>query len=424
MELSKYNICNCVNNGGFALLQLAIGVIVLGIIATGFIQLQTTQKAGEIIRETQGNISSIENAINLFYIAGNARYPCPARLDAANGDDYYGAEQDCSDAGLAAMKECSDTNWRNDGICKTDAGADPVVIGAVPFQVLNISEEYTLDYWGNKILYAVAFQKTREATFDLSVGTVKVHAIDDPDDAGADATPDEINFSPDGADFILVSHGENALGSFNRDGAFSDTCPAGAAVIEKMNCDYDDVFLSRTHPENPDRTATNSVVGDLYYDDDTRFQTKVPLPLWFLNTAYTDNVMTSSEKVGIGTNSPQFNLQVKDGNMLVDDNIETKYYCDETMSNCFITQALTKSEIDFSCSHPAWGEQGLVELSGNKFRCMSTLDRGTGATLDPNGKAFMVDGIASGGTYEPSTCAGKTLAVGFNPITRVLICQN
>jgi prepilin-type N-terminal cleavage/methylation domain-containing protein len=123
---------------GFSLLELAISLTVLAVVAAGILVPLVTQVQQRNIATTETAISDIKDAL-LGYAAVNGRLPCPATLAGATpGGEAF----DTANSGSAANGRC-ESNW-----------------GFVPARTLGVTpvdrNGFALDAWNNRIRYAVA----------------------------------------------------------------------------------------------------------------------------------------------------------------------------------------------------------------------------------------------------------------------------
>lgn len=114
------------HNAGFSLVELAIVMLVSGILIAGAAKSYIIYQGGEKYKQTLETMDTIEAAFNEF-VARQARYPCPAPLTAGPGDADFGKE-DCAGA-------ISTTGRDADG----DGVADTILIGTIPFETLVLS---------------------------------------------------------------------------------------------------------------------------------------------------------------------------------------------------------------------------------------------------------------------------------------------
>ena len=121
---------------GVNLVELAISLAVMGIVAAGILVPLVTQIGERNVLATQATIGEIKEAL-LGYAALNRRLPCPASTASnANGVEAF------TGTGTAANGDCAS------------------FYGFVPGRTLGItpldSNGFVLDAWGNRILYAVS----------------------------------------------------------------------------------------------------------------------------------------------------------------------------------------------------------------------------------------------------------------------------
>ena len=76
-------------NSGFTLIELAIVIIVMGLMMTGILAVMKAQMGGRDLSATKSNLHAAEVALK-SYLAVNGAYPCPAPRDAKKGDENYG----------------------------------------------------------------------------------------------------------------------------------------------------------------------------------------------------------------------------------------------------------------------------------------------------------------------------------------------
>lgn len=203
--------------GGYTLIEMAVAMIIIGIVVAGGSAAYTLYLKKQRLDTTQSVMLLTETAIGGFRSL-YGRYPCPASPTARPGDADYGYE-DCSGASLTTA-----TSVRT-GLAQTD-----IWIGSVPFRQMNLSEKSAQDGYGNRLTYAVTRALTDDATFDPNIGGL---TIDGGEDGESVVTP------PHSGHFIVISHGPNGAGAVTRDGV-ALACPGGRAETE--NCNGDHVF--------------------------------------------------------------------------------------------------------------------------------------------------------------------------------------
>ncbi len=361
---------------GISLIEVAIGLIVLGLIVTPIMQSYNIKVKKESKQVTRGSLKNAQNSINQYYASGNGAYPCPASLTLGESDVDFGKSGDCT---LANIKLCTDQSWKsNEGICKTDDTANAVIIGGVPFATIKMNQENALDYWGNKIIYAVTFEQTDNATFTANSGQIRVNAVDDPllvQSGFEDGIPEE---KTNTIDFFLFSTGSSSGGGFTKDGIAITSCGNALNGYESENCNFDNRFFYDTNPNNNTASAFSEVVGVNFYDDITLGQESVPESTWFQhpdNASYTDDfVMTLSTAIGIGTTTPNETIDVV-GDIRTNGGIETDSICDINNIECFDPELITgtRDEMECDADNTLYGNQAVMRLANNQVYCGSAI---------------------------------------------------
>ncbi len=420
------------NEDGITLMEVSLGLVILSILALPLLQAYNVEIRQRTISNTQGTLAQVQDSINHYFISGNGDYPCPASVSLAEGDPNFGEEGDCT---LANIRLCTDPLWpTTEGICKTADIPTAVIIGAVPFSELKMQQEEVLDYWSNKILYAVSLPQTDPATFTIGGGTITVNTVDDPvavADGSADGVPDALS---DLYDLFLFSTGVTGLGGYTRNGVNIGACADPVDGYDSENCDFDNVFFYDVNPSNKSASAFAEQRGVQFYDDLTRGQQSIPETTWFQhpdNGTYVveDFAMTLATRIGIGTNDPQNNtlpermLHVA-GNIRVeaddvgdpDDHgegwLKTDSICDED-EDCFDPSYITETVDDMQCDpdDDLYGEQAIRTIGDNQVRC-NTTSGGGGSPLqvDPT----VVNGDCISGANQDER------AIGFGPSGEML----
>jgi prepilin-type N-terminal cleavage/methylation domain-containing protein len=220
----KYN-----SSSGFTLIEIAIVMIIIGILIAGITSMFMAQIKKQNIEETLNKISVIDEAVQT-YARVNGRYPCAAAFDAppdgANaGGQVFGVEVDCAVAAVAGetVAEASDRG----------GPFGDIRIGAVPTRTLNIPDQYAFDAWGRRITYAVTETLVNNATFDTTLGGISI--------VDSDAPPNSVIQPPNSAHYYIVSHGESGDGAVPRSGGVRLGC--NPADLDSENCNDDSVFV-------------------------------------------------------------------------------------------------------------------------------------------------------------------------------------
>jgi prepilin-type N-terminal cleavage/methylation domain-containing protein len=201
---------------GYTLIEMAVVMTVVGVLAGSFFSAYNLYLKEKIRRTTELNASLVTSSLSSF-LTQNGRYPCPARADALRTDADYGIESQCDPdpaktgypstaPGNCANGLCVErsTAWvtinnylgirPSGGIgCYTGSGAwgcpgssgtgvPPAKItiqpfirrGAVPFRTLAISEDRAMDGFGNRFWYAVTENQAVSNAYENGNGGIEV----------------------------------------------------------------------------------------------------------------------------------------------------------------------------------------------------------------------------------------------------------
>lgn len=239
---------------GFTVVELAIVMVVAGLllsmIGSGLISYMSIAKYKDTIR----NQTIITKALEL-YTEQKGRLPCPAVPTRSIGSD--------SDYGDEVSGGCASSTCPTGLICSED-----VIIGAVPIKEINLDATLSLDGWENKYTYIIEKNQT-ELNCTSNGQTENSIKIQDPN--GNNVSPpfchETTATSPilygtvtpsrskSGAPaFVLISHGEDGNGAWNR---FGERADCSATGYDKENCDDDNILFD----------AQSSFEEASYFDD-------------------------------------------------------------------------------------------------------------------------------------------------------------
>lgn len=249
---------------GFTLIEMAIVLVVIGLILSGGLMAISPVLQGSRVTETEAKLDRIENALLLYGIQ-NTCLPCPATGSIATGATNYGAARHSG-------------GYYTSG-CATSAQTCVVTDGVVPWLNLGLSEEDITDAWGNRIAYQLSsgtttactaatpltsrnnsiqatsgFQRSTTAPSCYPYGTI---AVDNA--AGTDVIA---GGAAEGAAYVLVSHGPDGHGAFAAQTGNAKTTDASLDDQEE-NWDDDTTFVQ------DDRVELSSE----YFDDILRWRT-------------------------------------------------------------------------------------------------------------------------------------------------------
>ena len=130
---------------GFTLVELAVVIVIIGLLATMGLSALNVQQANAAVSATKKNQETIKDAL-IGYLGKNKRLPCPAT------DELGGSDIAARNSGTSPPN-CK-TNW-----------------GIVPYAELGLPRSVALDGWDNFYSYAVSPQWTASLnTSGINVG--------------------------------------------------------------------------------------------------------------------------------------------------------------------------------------------------------------------------------------------------------------
>jgi prepilin-type N-terminal cleavage/methylation domain-containing protein len=201
---------------GFTLIELAVVLMIVGLLLGGLLVPLTTQMEQRNIADTQKSLSEIKEAI-IGYALANGRLPCPATATIATGSTNAGIAMT---SGSGSSLVCSNAS------------------GVVPWATLGVNET---DAWGNRFTYRVTpdfadgigsssyggctpSPTPTLATFGLcSVGNLDVLSAKSGGTTIAGSVP-----------AVIISHGKNGAGAYTQQGT---QIAVGSDNDEKENSD-------------------------------------------------------------------------------------------------------------------------------------------------------------------------------------------
>lgn len=224
---------------GFTLIEIAIVLVVIGLLLSGGLLSLAPVIQSSRVNETESKLDLLEEALILHAIV-NGCLPCPATGATASTAATVGQAVD--DA--AYNTGCADNN------CAATQGV-------VPWQNLGISEEDATDGFGYRIGYATVSALTVTSGMDRTggypAGNLTVTNI----------TP--VNLTTAAA-YVLISHGDDHRGGFQKiTGAAGPTTTGTANQVE--NDDGDTTFIQN------ERDFSLTFGNANYFDDIVRWRT-------------------------------------------------------------------------------------------------------------------------------------------------------
>ena len=204
---------------GFTIVELAIVLIIFGIVTTTVMFAFTLYNKQKIYSDTDESLKISKQAL-LEFKGKYGAYPCPADPTLRPGQANYGREMRSTTwpnltGGCTGYVSYNGVDANGDGSV-TD---DQVFVGMVPIATLldpdnnpttkngvtyaKIIDQLTRDGWRNKLKYAVSGKLTETDTYNSFMGAIDVR------DENANSLLDTGRW----AHMVLVSHGPNGRGA-------------------------------------------------------------------------------------------------------------------------------------------------------------------------------------------------------------------
>lgn len=235
------------SQSGFSLLELAIVLVVIGLMTTVFVTAGGGTQASECNTKTTEQLRQIQRYVQ-GYVASNGRLPRPALVTLGSSQGEFGKE-------VASLPNAD----------LVDTGT--VLIGSLPHVTLGLPQEFGSDCWGKKFTYAVTKSLTSSdpATgYTPSAGGIIMRT-------GTRAAPQDLMTN---GSYIVISHGPDQVGGTPLSAA--DSTPrwcnlADGTEIDRENCDASNNVFFDGFPNKGDVAANN-------FDDLIIFESKTAPP--------------------------------------------------------------------------------------------------------------------------------------------------
>jgi prepilin-type N-terminal cleavage/methylation domain-containing protein len=403
---------NIKNEKGFSLVEVAIVLFISGLVFTMVMFAYKTYATSETLEITQEAIETTQQA-NFFYRLIYATYPCPADPTLAPNHAQYGVAN-CTAAGVTRLvgRDADNADGDNDPL----TGGDIVLMGAVPFRTLldpdgdgdetdkvypTYVAKHGFDSWGNSLTYAVTESLTDIDT-DLDGNNDFVY---DKDRGAIDIVDEGLYLDPDPivkkqqasllqnwgtAHLVVLSHGPNGVGAYNREGNRVQICNLGLTAAEQADKDAANPLGSPPdETENCERTngrdatfmaGIKNDTKNYYNDDIIKFMINGSRNLWESGEGIdkdngtadpTDDYTihqynnTNNGNVGVGLSDPTEQLDVNGDIQAF--GIHANGLCDEDGKNCMLPNAIGGELPEMRC--PA-GEV-IISIYANSVQCAS-----------------------------------------------------
>ena len=224
---------------GFTLVELAVVVFLIGMIATMGISALKAQLASASISATKEKQDTIKDAL-IAYLGRNKRLPCSdSDVTAPDGIENRGATGTPTTPANTTL--ACDKNF-----------------GIVPYQTLGLPKSAALDGWENFFSYQVSNDTAPTANLDWTL-TNSFHAGNN----GVLTVKDRSSADITNIVVVVISHGKNGMGAYTSKGTRNALPDPTAQPDEYQNTQSTTpatpeyplkTFYNREYTENPDTT--------------------------------------------------------------------------------------------------------------------------------------------------------------------------
>lgn len=239
---------------GFTLIEMAIVLVVIGMIVSGGLFIVSDIASGARRTETDQKLDVIERAL-IVYAIQNSCLPCPADRNMASSGTNPGQ----------AHHNGSTNPYYTTGCTGADTDECNSTIGVVPWRNLGLSEQDIVDAWGTRISYSIGIGA--DSGIEDTDGMVRTPPSDYTPPGTIDVNAAAGGVITSDAAYVLVSHGKDRAFGYSAITALlqNDTHGSGATDPQPENGDTDEVFV---------QDDLNEVANEDYFDDIVRFRTK------------------------------------------------------------------------------------------------------------------------------------------------------
>lgn len=212
---SKYS-----QEAGFSLLELAIVLVILGMIGGLSLPLLTAHTTRTAFLKTLSNQDYVVSALAIF-VEKNRRFPCPA--EPQKGGVQFGLAQES---------------------CRMEKAK-----GIVPFKTLGISESYARDGFKRLMTYVVEpeLAKRQINPQEESGGFI---IVNNEESVPVIPTPKKTDKNQNYIAFVLISHGESGVGAYLGKGQRGKITGSSLAAHKRENCDENFIFVESSQTDD------------------------------------------------------------------------------------------------------------------------------------------------------------------------------
>lgn len=229
-------------NRGFTLAEMAIVVVIAGILLVAGVKILSSQMDNASYHASKSKQETIKQAL-ITYLGRFQRLPCPDTRS-GNGPGALSFTTATPPDGIE--------NRATAGNVTSNCAAS---FGVLPYAELGLARDLAMDGWGNLFSYHLSTAVNNWAlTARFSDTNSGALTISDRNNAGVTFTLTNTAVA------ILISHGKNGSGSFTIKGTRA-ALPSAASPDERENIDADTSYFKREYTDNT--AATGGTFDDL-----------------------------------------------------------------------------------------------------------------------------------------------------------------
>lgn len=342
---------------GFSLIQMAVAMLVLGLLVAPFANIYMIDKKTNQAIDTQKNLDAITFAIQDYKQAYGV-YPRPAPMKVVRFNSSYGHDVSAATMTSVATGSCG---TGGSSICvqkstRTSLANPRVIVGAIPFRLIQVPEDRSADAYGSKFLYAVTESQTDPTTYNEKNGGVDIQ----------DGVPKSLVDPPGSSAFIIIAPGPDRVGGYSLQGILSQSCTGLGKDIPNCNPGFE------TGTSVPNQAIYASILAGTannssHFDDFVSYITKNVDPLWRRSKTNEENIEAiPTGNVGVGLSSPNIKLDVTSASATpVRPSIQVKG-TSGTNGKIIVQKVCDSSGSDTNCFDPSTiGGSGIDCGSGN-----------------------------------------------------------